>query len=94
MKKILVIAMTFVFSISLYVFADDAATSTEKSRPTDTKGYERSTEVNKGKQGEAMKAKNAEKREEKKAAKGEAKAAKKETREAKKDAKKDAKKGE
>ncbi len=84
----LVMAAAFVIGMSAYVFAEDETSKpADTGRKTDTYGYERSNEVNKGKQGEAMKALNAEKKEKKKEAIKERKEARKETRESKKEAK-------
>lgn len=88
MKSIMMTALMFVFAFSLALSAEDAATTDKDKRPTDTKGFTRSEEVNKGKQGALKKAENAEKREEKKERIRERK---EERKEAKKDAKEDRK---
>lgn len=89
MKKLITLAVALVFSMSLYLYADDEPDKTRPGRNTDnTYGHERSNEVNKGKQGELMKEKNAQEQENKKEEIKAKKDSKKESREAKKEARK------
>jgi len=96
MKKKLILAIVLVFGMFIYLSADDQPNKTRQGRNTDAYGYERSNEVNKGKQGELMKEKNAREQEQKKEqirsrkeTQKEAKQAKKEARETKKEMKRE-----